>query len=450
MDHAVVRILWRRKLVASAIALVVMLGGATAILSQPKVYQSDATVSLYPMRGNNAAVNLYSQFVENLLTTYAQLLKSRTFLNGVAEQVSFETTGQQLQSQVSASSVPNAAVLRIQARSSNPRHAQEIAAVTTSRFIATVSGGGVVSVGVTDRPQVPAAASTPGSALALGALVFVALLFGGAAALATDRLFPTVDTPAALAALAGLPRVSVIPYEANRAVDPAIVETTPGNAVVERPFRSVCNELLITVRLTKTPAVVALVGLTSGVGASTLAANLSIAFRRAGHQVVVVDANGDDPRQAMIFGVGDGQLRARLRKEPALYTGPYGVQLAVASGGPFVGRLAEFEPFADVTFVDCPPLSDASGDAGLLAAEAGAAIVVVSGGARTSDVHEALEYLRALDVTVIAGVLSKVSRRRGRLPRWAATRQRPSHPQHPVATHPPSTDADLPLGEQEG
>jgi len=443
--------LWRRKIVAAAVALVVLLGGATAILTRPKVYQSEATVSLYPMRGNDAAVNLYSQFVENLLTTYAQLLKSRTFLNGVAEQLSFGTTGQQLQSQVSASSVPNAAVLRIQARSSNPRHAQEIATDTTSRFIATVSDGRVVNVVVTDEPQVPTSASTPDPTLALGALVIVALLFGGAAALATDRLFPTVDTPAVLATLAGLPRALVIPYEAALTANPGFANGTRGNAVVERAFRGVCNELLRTIRSTKPPTAVALVGLKSGVGVSTLAANLSITCAAAGHRVLLVDANGEDPRQAAIFGVSDSQLPARPRKKPAMYSGPYGLKLTVATDEPLVGRLAAFEPFAEVTLVDCPPLSDASSDAVLLAAEAGTAIVVVSAGARTSDVNDALEYLRAIDATVVAGVLSKVDRRHRRLPRWMATPfQRPSRSPLPGSTDPPSTDTDLPLGEQEG
>jgi capsular exopolysaccharide synthesis family protein len=185
----VLKILWRRKLVCLAVAVIVFLGGTAFLVTRPKVYQSTASVALLPVYNNAGVLPNYPNLIASIIPTYVQLVSSPVLLNRVAATLPFHISGNQLVNHIHAESLSNAAVINIVGVSSSPGRAQEIAAATTTAFLDHVKGNGVVVAQVYASPTVPDHPATPPAKLLLPVILALAVLLAVAAGLAWDRLF---------------------------------------------------------------------------------------------------------------------------------------------------------------------------------------------------------------------------------------------------------------------
>src|SRR3954447_3568540 len=110
------RTVWRRKLIAILIAATVAVSASVFLLRHPVEYRSAATIVLLPNGGDLQSATYYGEIAKTLIPAYAEMIKSRTFLDGVAGRLPFPTTGRQLQHDVFVLPEPGAAVLRVVGR----------------------------------------------------------------------------------------------------------------------------------------------------------------------------------------------------------------------------------------------------------------------------------------------------------------------------------------------
>lgn len=184
----VARVLWRRRLVCVAAALVVLLGGSTLVLTRPNVYQSSSSVALLPASRNPGILPNYPNLITSLIPTYVQLVSSPVLLNKVAAELPFRISGAQLTNDVHAESLSNAAVIDIVAQSANRFQAKEIASQATTVFLRLLRGNGVVIPKVYGQPTVSDTPVSPKTKLLLGVVVLLAIILGLGAGLVWDRL----------------------------------------------------------------------------------------------------------------------------------------------------------------------------------------------------------------------------------------------------------------------
>jgi len=163
----------------------------------------------------------------------------------------------------------------------------------------------------------------------------------------------------------------------------------------------------------------------AGEGRSWIAANLSLLFAQVGKRTLLIDADLRRPRQHQIFGVpgrvglsavlagrAGGEAIIELAATPGLSLLPAGVTppnpQELLARPAFAGLMMAMRSTYDVILLDTPA-AESCADAGLIAARAGAALVVAC--RDRSSVHRlgALsDDLRHFGVTMVGAVLNGV------------------------------------------
>ncbi len=180
-------------------------------------------------------------------------------------------------------------------------------------------------------------------------------------------------------------------------------------------------------RLSNARTVVAVGAGKGGVGKSTVAVNLALAFRERGARVGILDADIYGPSVPILLGIDDGARRARMTPEKQLI--PLEAHgLAVISFGFFIGArspavwrgplvskaVTQFArgvvwPDLDVLVVDLPP---GTGDVPLSLAQAvlldGAIVVTTPQRLATSEAAKAIDMFRTLEVPLL-GIVENMS-----------------------------------------
>jgi capsular polysaccharide biosynthesis protein len=207
----VARVLWRRKLVCSAVAAIVVVAGGAWLITRQKIYQSSSSIALLPVTTNSGVLPNYPNLISSLIPTYIQLVSSPVLLSQVAGDLPFAISEAQLANDVYAESVSNAAIITIVAENPNPIRAQAVAATATAVFLKDLQGNGIVAPQIYSQPTVPANPSSPNVKLVLGAVLAMAVVLGLGAGLIWERL-----------SVADVGQGAELPYGGNRTALPAL------------------------------------------------------------------------------------------------------------------------------------------------------------------------------------------------------------------------------------
>lgn len=414
-----------------------LLGGGAAVgfslLQEPRytsstqlfISTSDSTSTAEAFQG--------SQFSEQRVSSYAQLLAGEKLGAQVADRLGLPLTGQQLAAEVKARPVPNTVLIDVSVTDPSPVRARLIAETLTSEFTAWADqletpkrGPGVspVTVTVTQDPAVPAAPSSPRTELNAVLGVLVGLLVGTGLAIGRVRLDRTVKDTDGLAELAGAPVIGTVLRDRRLEAQHALARDSRSRTAED--FRKLRTNLQF-LSVDRPPKVIMVSSAVPGEGKSTLVVNVALALASAGRRVMVVEADFRRPKLSGYLGlVGDVGLTDVLagRAGVAEVSQHYADGVTVLTAGPVPPNPGELLASAhmaavleklrtdyDVVLVDAPPLLPVADAAALAAAVDGVLLSVRYGATRKDQVRQAAATLQRVGATTLGVILNGIPQR---------------------------------------
>lgn len=115
-------------------ASVCIIGCIYGLFIQKPMYKSDTTVIL---SGNESSTSITQTDValnKNLVSTYAEIVKSRRVLSQVIDELGLDLTYEQLSNKISVSSVNNTEIIKITVSDTDAKKAKNIANTTAYHF----------------------------------------------------------------------------------------------------------------------------------------------------------------------------------------------------------------------------------------------------------------------------------------------------------------------------
>lgn len=456
-------VIWRRKLIVVLVAGLVIGAAAWSLSTQSIRYDSRAKIALLPEAENPQLVPFYGQAVESLLPTYAQIVESRSFLEGVVDDLPFETTAGALGASVRAVPVARVGVLDIVGSSRSPERAQQVAQATAEALVDRLEGNGIITITMLDDARVPDEPSAPRPRPVYAVSIVLGLLAGALAAVGWDRYFGRVNSVSDLQEFADVGVLAVLP-EVRRLRGRRVVVGDPALVELEESLRSLrTNVFFAGSDLGRGTTVIT--GLSPGDGKSTVVANLAVMTAELGLSVLLIDGDLHRPVQHEIFDLpNDVGLSSTVTSgasvEDLILPTRYPNLRVVPAGPPIASRAEElrvylevlprFGQLAEVVLVDSPPIR-AADEVRILAAFSARVVLLVRAGSVTArQVRQAIEGLRMVGATLLGVVLSrgKSSEVSESLDYYRDYR-RPGRPTGPVTTAgdtgaPPSPPLDRP------
>lgn len=284
-----------------AIVVLGLLGAAVAFgYAQyvPKQYQSRATVMIVASRGDNSAELVQgSNYVENLVQTYAILTTSSRVLNPVIDELALATTPGRLASVVTVETPLNTVVLQITVQDTVPERAQQIAtavAAQLSEAVADVSpvgsnGRPAVRVETIATPRLPSAPFAPNIRRVTGLGLVGGLGVGVVYALLRRRLGGRISGQDDIQAVTEVPLLGEV--SSLDAADGGV------NALLQRPHARFSETLRQTaaslkfVEVAQKRRCVMITSASAGEGKSTFSLGLALTLAQFGHSVLYIEAD---------------------------------------------------------------------------------------------------------------------------------------------------------------
>ncbi len=423
----------RRRWLLLLIGAVLGVGAAIdTVLWATPVYAASTTLYVSATDRSPTATTAYeaSLLAQEQVQSYATLLGSERVAKDLASRLSDGLTASQLQKKITASVVPQTALLRATVTDTSSRRARQIATALGPVFAAVVSaleqppsgGPSPVRVAVVDGASVPTVVSPrPTRDIALG--LAIGLLIAGLAVVLREAADTSVKSAQMLRSLTGSPVLATVGSQ-DKAQRQAMREHRSPHAEAYRTLRT--NLQFIDVdhpvtALTVTSSI-------SGEGKSITACNLALTLADAGKRVVLVDGDLRRPRvgeylafhsrtgltSVLIGTVGLDQATVEskhklLRILPAGPPPPNPSELLASAR--MADLIATLRQQADIVVIDSPPLLPVSDAAILARLSDGAILVAHHGHSRREQLARAVEQLRAVDARLLGCILNRVPNR---------------------------------------
>lgn len=287
---AVLSILWRRRLLAAAVALSCLSAVIAVTLSLPKTYRATAATSVTVIAAGNQPPSTDPVFIEQLVRTYTNLAGNANVADEVRRQLSPALTRRELVDRIAIAPIERTRLIEINAEGRSPRDAQVLADAYARVFIRRVNRQAAANalngrVSIQERAALPVDPASPNPPLYIAFGLVLSALLGVGAALATDRLQGRQRSPGGDAEGFDVGVVGRIPRLPRRGswADP----------VMEDAFGLLKTNIGFLVG--KPATVILVTSSTSGEGKSSVASQLAFAAVRDGERVALVDADLRDP-----------------------------------------------------------------------------------------------------------------------------------------------------------
>lgn len=404
---------WKRRVAVLAVFGLTMLFAALFAFSQPKKYESTATLAMTPDvkegQGLFAADNLSA-----LLGTYAETAKSTITLRRAER-----TLGHKLNADIDASTEAGTGILRISARSTDAQDAAVAASAVASAFSESIANSQVLDATLVDPPVASTSPVQPRPPL----ILLVAALLGGFAgvllAFALENFRRRIETPADIAEHTPAPVIARLPRQRQLSRASAQIIWDQENVVgLQESYRALRTNLEFL--LEDRSRVLEVTSPDPAQGKSTLVANLAVAFGQIGVETVIVDADLRRPRQHEIFGLDNKEGLSTIMAlggEPPLKPSGY-PNLWVLTSGPvppdptemlhirFASVVESLRSMETLVLIDTPPVLPVS-DARLIAPHADGVILVVTAGTqKPQGLESTLDKLELVDARLLGLVLN--------------------------------------------
>ena len=116
------KILW----ILAAIILAIGVGNVFTVLTRVPMYNSNTTIVLVSENNGTTYNTTEQQLNKNLVSTYAEIIKSRKVLNKVIENLGLDYSYNALKNNISVEAVTNTEIIRIIVSDSDPQVSAEI------------------------------------------------------------------------------------------------------------------------------------------------------------------------------------------------------------------------------------------------------------------------------------------------------------------------------------
>jgi capsular polysaccharide biosynthesis protein len=179
------KVIWRWRIVIVIVIAASIGSGIVYVRSQPKTYESAATIAFTPATRQGQFVPPES--LSSLLGTYAVIARSSQTLVAASK-----ILGRPLPGSVEASATVGSWILEISSEAASPQAAAETVGATTQAFIRSIHGNEFVSPTIINPPVAVDVPTRPRSSL----IIAVASVAGILAALLLAFLIDSVRAPA--------------------------------------------------------------------------------------------------------------------------------------------------------------------------------------------------------------------------------------------------------------
>lgn len=425
----------RHWVVVAVCAVLGALAGFGYARSEPKVYQSSASVMVVPEQGENAAELVQgSNYVQNLVASYAVLAQSPYVLEPVIEDLGLDTTPARLARSVSVNTPLNTVVIEIAVSDTSPDRAREIADGISDQLALAVpelspqladrsSAVRITTIAPARQPVNPIA---PNTRMLMMVGLAAGLAVGVTYAVLRELLARRVVSSSSIQSMLGVPFLGEVVKVPSRTSLPAVVAAGPGS----RPSESV-RTLVANVRFADVDhgrRVLMVSSGDAGEGKSSIAISLALSLAEDGSSVLLVDADLRRPSIARVTGlegsvgltnllVGDVAQEDIVLPwtRPNLFVLPSGVLPAnpgvLLSSERLVAVIGDLRKHYDYVVIDTAPILPLSDPLWLSRAVDGVLVVARARKTRISRLRQTVDKFERGEADVIGIVLNDVKPR---------------------------------------
>lgn len=380
-------------------------GAAYSIITTPK-FSSSAKVFVSTSAGSTVSeLQQGNTFTQQRVKTYADLATTPIVLLPVIEELSLETSAQDLAQQITATAPLDTSLIEITATDADPELAAAVATAVSdslTQVVQTIEASeaedgttrSAVKLTLVQHAAVPESPVSPNVPLnvALGGLVGLALGIG--IAVLRETLDTRIRNERDVELVTDTPIIGGIVLDPKASERPLIVHADPQSPRAES-FRTLRTNLYFVDAGRSSRAFVVTSSVESE-GKSTTTANLAIALSDAGARVLLVEADLRRPKVAEYLGlegavglsdllIGRADLQDVVQRwgRNSLYVLPAGAippnPSELLGSKAMISLIAELDRSFDVVLFDAPPLLPVT-DAAILARNVGGAIVIAAAG----------------------------------------------------------------------
>ncbi|WP_229403420.1 polysaccharide biosynthesis tyrosine autokinase [Micromonospora okii] len=286
--------------------------GLAALVTVRAEPRYEASVTFFVTTPSQGLTDAYqgSVFMQQRVKSYADLLRSDRLARSVVAKTPLGLTAEEVQSRVTAATVPDTVLLRGVVTDTDATRAQRLTEALSTEFVELVKavettgeGGRAapIKVEVISGPRVGSTPVSPNPTrnVALGA--FAGLLTGVGLALLRARLDTRLRDSVGLQRVTGSPLLGEIPFDPAARTAPLIVGEAASSPRAEAVRKLRTNLRFVDVH--EPARVIAVTSALQGEGKTTLSCNLAIALAEAGWRVALVDADLRRPKVAEYLGL---------------------------------------------------------------------------------------------------------------------------------------------------
>ena len=389
--------------------------GATFAFTQPKRYESVATIALTPDTKADTGF-VPSDTLSALVQTYAQTARSRVII-----QRAEHANGGPLPGTVDTETQEGAGILRVVGKDTSPHGAARTARVVAQAFIESIQDNGLLAAGIVDPAAVPTSPVQPRPPLIVAVSALLGLIAGLMMAYGLEYFRRRVETADDIAEFTPAPVIGRLPRtRALQRGSAGLVWHEPKMASLQEGFRALRTNIEFVTK--RRHSVIQVTSPNAAQGKSTIVANLGMAFAQVGVDTLILDADLRRPFQDRIFELDNRRGLSTLMAMPDADVQPVsaGVEgLWIMPSGPIPPNSTEmlhirFERVLDelrerfpLVLVDSPPILPVS-DARLIApCTDGVVMVVAAGSQKPASLTSALEKLSLAGANLIGIVLNQ-------------------------------------------
>ncbi|MBN1427337.1 MAG: polysaccharide biosynthesis tyrosine autokinase [Anaerolineae bacterium] len=288
------QILWRRKQIIIATALVATITATVGKLSKPPIYTTSATIHIPTITGGSQDYRTYDlNYSDRIMNTYVSIATSSPVLGELRDRLGI---AQSEMPSVTAKALQGTELLQLTVQSTNPQLAQDAANTLADVMVSQRTVRNRLSV-----VQPAGYPSSPGfkdTILAVMLAVMAGTVGGAGLAFLYDGIDARVHTEEEIATLAELPVLASIPVDKEEHRSGYLVDAYPYSEL----FIRLCTNIFARKAKTGETMSFLVTSANPQEGKSTIVTNLAITIARTGQHVVLIDTDMRRPSLHDFFG----------------------------------------------------------------------------------------------------------------------------------------------------